>query len=205
MKLPTEAQCQSYFTEYAVPGNINSHCHKVRDVANFIARTAQDAGAEINIKLVNCLALLHDLFKVVSFSELAPNKFHSYSFSEKEKAMWKRLREKFPNMHEGDVAYAVFNDEFPELAQALKNVSDARHQHPTKEEMIVKYADMRVFQNKVISLQERLVYLQERYPSPQWPEYIVKLEQLEMEIHTMIKINPHNIKEKLEEESIQQR
>lgn len=202
MKLPTEQQCQSYFATYVVPGNINSHCHKVREVADFIARTAQKSGADINIKLVNCLALLHDLFKVVSLPELTPNKFHSYSFSEKEKTMWKTLREKFQNMHEGDVAYAVFRDEFPELAVALKNVSNPYHQNPTMEEIIVKYADLRVFQNNVISLQERLAYLQERYPSPKWPEHIVKLKKVEQQIKTMLNMNPDDIKHKMEEENI---
>lgn len=200
MKLPTEQQCQSYFTTYVVPGNINSHCHKVREVADFIARAAQQSGVRVNRKLVSCLALMHDLFKVVSLPELAPNKFHSYSFSEKEKAMWKTLREKYPLMHEGDVAYDVFKDEFPEMAAALRNISDPYHQNPTAEEIIVKYADMRVFQNKVISLQERLAYLQERYPSPKWPEHIAKLEKVEQQIRVMIKMNPDDIKHKIEEE-----
>ncbi|MDP3733932.1 MAG: HD domain-containing protein [Nanoarchaeota archaeon] len=202
MKLPTEQQCQSYFTAYVVPGNINSHCHKVREVANFIARTAKKSGVDINIKLIDCVALLHDLFKIVSLHEddLQPNKFHSYSFSEKEKAMWKKLKEKYPNMHEGDVAYAVFKEEFPEMALALKNVSDPQHLNPTTEEMIVKYADLRVFQNNIISLPERLAYLQERYPSPKWPEYIVKLEKVEQRIKAMIKMNPDTIKQKMEEE-----
>ena len=199
MKLPTEQQCQGYFKEYVVPLNIVSHCHKVREVANFIAKKMKESGQDVNLEFVNRLALMHDLFKVVAIPELKPSKFHKYEFTEQEIAMANKLKQKYPNMYESEVAYLVFKDEFPELANSLKNMSDPKIENKLKEEMIVNYADWRVIQKKVISLAERIAYLKEFYPGEEvfWQELMVKMLQLENEIMSAINIDPTKLGEKI--------
>lgn len=163
MNLPTEKQCLNYFDEFKVPLNIKNHCLKVREVAVFLVRKLKEAGQEVNIEFVERLALLHDLFKIVSLESLEPNKFHHYQHSKEEAAMWRFLKEKFPGMYEGEVACQIFKDDFPELALSLKAISNPRTKKNFEEE-IVHYADWRIFQNKVVSLSERLGYLKEIYP-----------------------------------------
>lgn len=218
IKLPTEQQCLDYFDEYKVPKNIFTHCLIVREVAVFLAKelsnklkeqkTKQESGhgteqkTEINVKFVSCLALLHDLFKVVAISELKPTKYHDYPFSEEEIVMWKSLRRKYPNMYEGEVAYLIFKDKFPELAKSLRDVSNPRNENPSWEELIVHYADWRVFQNNVVLLRDRLSYLQEMYPREDhvWDSYNKRILELEQKIMSIIQMKPEELKDKVQKE-----
>jgi len=201
MNLPTERQCMDYFKQYKVPDNIFQHCLNVRKVAVFLANKVKEAGININVELVDRLALLHDLFKLVAIKSLEPNKFHNHDFSEEELEMRKQLQEKYPNMYEGDVAYDIFKNEFPELALALKNVSIPRNEGKTWEETIVHYADYRIFQNKVVSMSERLEYLQENYntkPEGYWQTRKEHLQKNEQKIMQIIKMNPEDLAEAVE-------
>ncbi|MDP3640566.1 MAG: HD domain-containing protein, partial [Nanoarchaeota archaeon] len=67
MILPTEQQCLDYFDKYKVPKNIFRHCLKVREVAVFLAEEWEKQGRAVDKEFVTCLALLHDLFKAVTF------------------------------------------------------------------------------------------------------------------------------------------
>jgi hypothetical protein len=195
MRLPTENQCLDYFKEYHVPNNIFEHCLNVRNLAMFIAERFVEKGISVNLDLVNCLALLHDLFKVVAFKELKPNQFHNYSFSEDEILMWKNLREKFPGMYEDAVAYEVFKDEFPEMAFNLKEISNHHSKDRSWEEIIVHYADLRVFKNKVVTLAERLEYLTQIYlkDAESWRKDVEQVKLFENKIVEQIGLSPEEI------------
>jgi len=184
MNLPTEQECLDYFKEYVVPRNIYGHCLKVREVAVFLARELEKKGVKININLVNSISLLLDLFKVVSLKELTPNKFHSYDFSEEEITMWKLLREKYGHMYENEVAHLIFKEKYPELAIAIKNSGDSKVKNYSWEELIVHYADWRVFREKVVTLNERLDYLKENYPKEDgvWDNYSIKIKEQEQKL-----------------------
>jgi len=200
MNLPTEQQALDYFKQYKVPSNIFEHCLNVRKVAVFLAKKVKEAGVDINLELVDRLALMHDLFKVVAIKSVEPNKFHKRGLSEEELAVRKQLREKYPNMYEGDVAYEIFKDQFPELAKALKEVSIPRNKNLTWEETIVHYADYRVFRNKVVNIKERLAYSQEMYMKPQehWQEVIKHMQELEQKIMQTIKMKAEDLAEAVE-------
>ena len=200
MNLPTKEQSLQYFDDYVVPRNIYKHCLAVREVANFLAIKLSDNGVEINKELVDRAALLHDLFKVVTFKELKPNKFHQYQFNEREISMWKQLRDKYSEMYEGDVAYEIFHEPFPELAITLKNASNPRLEDYTWEELIVHYADWRVFKEEIVNLDSRLNYLQEMYPRTQdvWDVYVKKIKELEMKIFDKLNFVPIKLAEEFE-------
>lgn len=200
MNLPTEEQCLNYFIKYRVPLNIYSHCLKVQKVANFLAREMNKKGVQLNLELVNCLALLHDLFKVVAIPDLRPNKFHDYQHTSEEIEMWDFLRKKYPDIHEGEVAYLIFKDEFPELALALKGVSSHEKKEKSWEEWIVHYADWRTFRNEIISLPERLAYLKEQYAgyNEYWVEREQMMQEIENKITQSINLNPEKLKQLVE-------
>ncbi|MBU0456652.1 MAG: HD domain-containing protein [Nanoarchaeota archaeon] len=199
MNFPTEQQCLDYFELYKVPKNIFRHCLAVRDVAIFLAKKLNEKEMVVNVDLVNSLALLHDLFKVVSLEELKPNKYHVYNFSEDEINMWKELRKRFPNMYESEVAYILFKKIFPKLAISLKNISDPQKENYTWEEMIVHYADWRVFQEKIVFLQERLDYLKENYLKEEsiWDVHTEKIREIEKRIFINLSFSPEDLAEKL--------
>lgn len=201
MNLPTEQQCLDYFKQYKVPKNILEHCLLVRKVAVFLANKLKSTGEKINIELVNCLALLHDLFKAVTLKSLEPNKHHNYQYSEEETTMWKHLREKYPNMHEGDVAYLVFKEDYPEFALSLKRVSNPRAEK-NREESIVHYADWRVLQKKIVTLQERLNYLKETYPreTEAWEGDETIVLEFEEKLMEVINIQPDDLAEEINHE-----
>lgn len=195
MNLPTEEECRNYFVEYEVPLNIRAHCLCVQKVAVFLARRLKEKGVPVDIDLVSRLAVLHDLFKVVSLKDLKPNPFHDYKFSEAEIAMWKKLREKYPQHYEGDVAYDIFKDDFPELARSLKNVSNPHHDAYTIEEKIVHYSDWRILREKVVDLDLRLDYLKKRYPrnDDAWERYQEKIREQEKEIFSFLELLPEDL------------
>lgn len=199
VNLPTEEQGLNYFEKYKVPRNIFEHCLRVREVAVFLAQEIEKRGVEVNVHLVNCTALFHDLFKVVGLKELKPNKYHNYVFTSEEIAMWRHLKEKYPNMFEGDVAYHVLKDDYPELAVAVRNASNPRYKEHTWEELIVHYADWRVFRNEIVSLQERLDYLQEAYPRAPalWQVYIEKIKDMEERLFEQLTFFPDEMVEQL--------
>lgn len=196
MNLPTEQQCLNFFKQYKVPQNILRHCQKVRQVAVFLAKKLREKGVALNVDLVDRTALLHDLLKMVSIKDPTANKYHQdYKLSAEELAMWKQLREKYKDMYEGQVAYEIFKDNYPELALTLKRASDPRNRTQTWEELVVHYADWRVFKDKVVSLQERLIYLREAYPREEavWQEYSQFMFQQEQKLMKTIKMNPEEL------------
>lgn len=195
MKLPTPSQCLGYFKEYKVPQNIQTHCAAVRRTAVFLAKALRDAGVPIDVETVDRLSFLHDLFKVVAIDIAHPSKFHSYVASEEEIAMANQLKQKYAGMYEGQVAYEVFKNEFPKFALALRNVSDPHVANKTWEEMLVHYADWRTFRNKVVSLQERLDYLQQAYPKGEhiWGIDKPKVIEFEQKLKSLLLFNPDQL------------
>jgi len=207
MNLPTEEQCLNYFKQYVVPQNIFHHCLKVREISVFLAQQLEQKETPINVHFVNCLALFHDMFKIVTLKELLPNKFHQYVFSEAEKAMWKKLREQYPNMYEGEVASLILKEKYPELAFSLTRVGNPHAENVSWEERIVHYADWRVFQEKIVSFQERLAYLKERYPrkGTAWQEYAQKMKEQEEKIFSHLDFSPEELSEKIKKNTSSQR
>jgi len=195
LKLPTEQQCLELFQEYKVPKNIFQHCLKVRKVAVFLAQKLKETGININLELVNCLALLHDLFKVVALEKLEPNQYYNFQYSEEEIAMWKQLREKYVGMHECDVAYLVFKDQFPELARSIRDVSNPFKENKSIEENIAHYADWRILNNKIISLQERLIDLQKRYLKDEeyWKKRAEIITKEEQKLFSKLNFSPEQL------------
>jgi len=205
--LPTEQECLDLFKKYVVPENIVHHCLKVQQVSVFMGQKLKEQGKllelkSINLDFVSRLALCHDMFKMAALNDITPNKYHQRVFNEQEVAMWKYLREKYPQMYEGDVGYEIFKDTYPEFALSLKRVSSPWIDNPTWEEIIVHYCDWRVFQEKVVSLVERMAYLREYYSRNQivWNEYEVRCKAQEEKIFFHLDFKPDDLSIVLENE-----
>ncbi|PIN76571.1 hypothetical protein COV17_02025 [Candidatus Woesearchaeota archaeon CG10_big_fil_rev_8_21_14_0_10_36_11] len=199
MKLPTEQECLELFNTFRVPLNIREHCLSVRKLAVFLAEKLKENGVSINIELVDRISLLHDLFKVVVIDNLVPTKFYPYEYSEEEIAMWKHLRQEYPNMHESTALYHFLKDKYPELAIASLHSSDFLKENKTVEESVAHYADWRTKDNSVISLQKRMADLQVRYSRDQeyWKKRISIITREEKRLFSHLSFTPDQLKEEL--------
>ncbi|MBT4935587.1 hypothetical protein HOL21_02700 [Candidatus Woesearchaeota archaeon] len=199
MNLPTEQECLELFETYKVPQNIREHCISVQKVAIFLAQKLRENGVDINVEFVDRMSLLHDLFKVVVIQNLAPTKFYPHEYSEEEIAMWKHLKEKYPEMHESEALYTFLKEDYPELAVASLNSSDPLKEDKTVEESVSHYADWRTKDNGVIALDDRMVDLQIRYSRDQqyWNKRITIIKREEQKLFEHLPFTPDQLKEQL--------
>ena len=199
-RIPTQEQCLNYFEEYKVPENIKQHCIKVQEVAVFLANKLREANIEIDTELVRAGSILHDLFKAAAIKDVTPDKFHSRSFTEEELEMRKNLIKRFPGKFENEIAHEIFKEEFPELAITIKREGDPHNKNRNWEETVIHYADTRVFKEDVVTLEERYSYLNEKYKAPNgfWNEKLNEIKQEEEKIFSIIRLNPNELKLKIE-------
>ena len=197
MPLPTVEQAEAYFDQYNVPENIRRHCLRVKTVAVFLAQQLEAKRVPIDVEFVDRLARFHDLFKMVSIKEFGAGHHKDARLTEKQQQFWTEFRARYQGLYEGEVAYIIFKDQFPELALALKRVSNPHEDNLTWEELIVHYADWRVLQEKVVLVQERLQYLQQMYTRKQgtWEEYAQKVLGQERTIFANISFPPEKLAE----------
>ncbi len=196
LNLPTQQQCLSYFAEYKVPDNIFRHCCKVREVAVFLAQQLRAKNVRINVEFVSCLAYFHDLCKMIVIKDFGANEFHKDAVvTEEQVQFWKEMQNKYQNHYEGEMAYKLFKDKYPELALALRDVSSPRNLDPSWEELVVHYADWRVLREKVVLLSERLAYLKKRYPrdDDSWFKYELLMKAQEQKIFSHLAFSPEQL------------
>ena len=162
MLLPPRDYCEQLFYKYKVPEHIRRHCNKVNQVAIFLANRMKE---ELDIGLIDRLALLHDLMKAVTFKELKKDRFRNADPSDEELVMWKSLKNKYDGKKETEIAYDILKDDYPEFAKVI--LEEGEFDKPLKEKQrenqIVMYADYRVLAEEVIPLKERIEDLNIRY------------------------------------------
>lgn len=119
-----------------MPAHILRHSETVRLVALLVARLLIEAGIEIDLKLVDRAALLHDICKAES---ILGGGDHAL--------MGRKLMEQHGFHRVGEVIGQHVRLESLEINEA----------------MVVNYSDKRVMHEKVVSLQKRFVDLMDRY------------------------------------------
>ena len=143
MSVPSRAQCYELLKAHKVPSHIIRHSEIVAKVATLIAAHLRKAGVNVNPGLAEAGALLHDLDKVESLKN---------------------------GGHGEQSSAALTSLGYPEVARiafshVLEAVLESGKKPVTWEEKIVYYADKRVQHDQIVSLQERIADLQERYGS----------------------------------------
>ncbi len=197
MNLPTEEQCLEYFNKYKVPQNIKEHCLRVKDVAVFIAERLQEKGIPVSIELVSTGALLHDLFKLAALKSLKPTRFYENKFSDEELEFWEEFRGKYSGKFENEIAYEVFKDEFPELALFIREACNPHKKEKNWSQLALHYADIRIFQNRIVSLIERFTYFRQAYEASSlfWDEYLDFMQEEERRIFKELDFSPEELGE----------
>jgi len=140
MNLPTREKCFDILRKHNIPKNIIEHTKAVCEVALKIAERIEKKEVKVNKPLIIAGSLLHDIGKL--------NGNHAVAGAE-------ILRE----LGYSEVASIT---ERHALMDFTKEESK-RFVPKTKEEKIVFYADKRINDDKVVSLQERYEYLRNKY------------------------------------------
>ena len=140
MRVPTQIECERLMSEMDMLDHIVDHSRQVCRVAVLLVEGLREGGLRLNAELVQAAALLHDITKTRSFS----------------------TREN----HAATGADFLSDRGFPEVGRivaqhvTLKNYPEAAS--PIEAE-IVNYADKRVLHDRIVSLDERMDYILERY------------------------------------------
>ncbi|MEE4266337.1 MAG: HD domain-containing protein [Desulfobacteraceae bacterium] len=153
MRIPTKAQCYRLMCAMEMLDHIAAHCIQVCRVATFLAGHLNARQSRLNLELIRAAALLHDITKTRSFKTKENHALTGGRFL---------AEQGYP--HIGDlVRQHVRLDHYadpPQLGEAE----------------IINYADKRVLHDRIVSLDQRLDYILEKYG--QLPEHRERIRRL---------------------------
>ena len=158
--LPTRQQCFEIIKEHHVPSHILRHSIAVAKLAVFLAERLVEKGVAVDVQLVERASLLHDIARICDFNRLERGMFEQ-EVAEEDKAKWAELRGKYGSVSHEEAAYDILKDEYPVVALTIRRgwymgMLDEQSRPSTWEEKLVFYADMRVLDDKIVPLRERL-------------------------------------------------
>lgn len=126
--------------QYGMLDNIKAHSIMVEKIASLIGQGLKDAGLRISLEKITAGALLHDIAKT--------HCLHRGGDHEAEGR---------------EICLQNHLDEIADIVGEHVRLKDHDLNSPISEKEIVYYADKRVNDDKVVSLEERLSYLIRRY------------------------------------------
>jgi len=155
--------------------NIMRHSLRVRDVALFIAKRLVDAGHELDLKLVEAAALLHDITKVQC---LSTGEGHAETGQSMLEGMGYHRAGRVVGNH--------------------VRLHGARNPEKITEDEVVNYADKRVMHDRIVSLNERYADLRKRYgTNDEALAYLSRMEEetrdLEKKIFGRLAVDPSTV------------
>ena len=138
--IPTVNQCLLFMEKYGMLENIKAHSMVVEKVASVLARSLRQAGEDLVLEMVTAGALMHDIAKTEC------------------------LRTKEDHAKKGKAI--CLDHRLYEIADIVAEhivLAEFDSNHAVREKEIVYYADKRVNNDVVVSLEERLEYLLDHY------------------------------------------
>ncbi|MBU1975354.1 MAG: HD domain-containing protein [Nanoarchaeota archaeon] len=157
----TKEQAQELIKEFKLPKNIVEHTNTVNRICLYLGNKAKLGNDELN--LLDVSSMLHDLFKPIELD------LDEEVFDTESRAFWKAQKEKYQGMDHTVAAYEYFKDSEPEIAflirsHKFKTILEQRKK--SLPEKILKYADLRVKHDQIVSMKERLDDIKTRYAKP---------------------------------------
>ena len=138
--VPSVETCLRLMKKYGMLENIKAHSIVVARIARFIARFLLNHGIDISVKKVTAGALMHDIGKTVS---LKSGQDHSEIGRQ--------------------ICLANNLDEIADIVGDHIRLNDYNLNGDYSEKEIVYYADKRVNHDRIVTLDERMAYILERY------------------------------------------
>jgi len=179
MKMLTKKDCFQLMCNMQMPDHIVAHSIQVCRVGLCLVHHLKLQRMRMDEKLVLAAALLHDITKTRSF-ETAEN--HALTG--------------------GQVLTDLGYPEIGDLVRQHVRLDDYSDQISLSEAMIVNYADKRVLHDRIVSLDERMGYIQERYGTRPEHQHRIQLlwektEALEGKIFKYLPFPPEELNRNL--------
>jgi putative nucleotidyltransferase with HDIG domain len=173
--IPSVAQCTQLMVQYEMLANIKDHSFVVARITDLLSKELSRSGVGIDGELAVAGALLHDIAKTQCLESRC---------SHAEVGVEICLAHGFPEVAEIVGEHVVLSDFSPSQLSAKE---------------VVYYADKRVNHDKIVTLQERLDYIVERYGKgdPQLTERIFenfkKCCRIEERIFSFLDFHPDQV------------
>ena len=157
MIIPTREECLKILKENNVPDNVVAHMKAVCDFSMKVCDLLEKKGINVNKDLVVAGALLHDVKKMNSEDHV----IEGFEF--------------------------IKSLGFPEVASIMKkhglyHLDKEEFMPKTWEEKIVFYADKRVKNDRIVSVDERFEYIKQRYKKENVEKEIAFTKKIEFEL-----------------------
>ena len=175
MNIPSQNDCFQLMCDMQMPEHIVAHSIQVCRVAMCLVDHLETEGVHLDGQLVEAAGLLHDITKTRSF-ETAEN--HALTGGQELTALG------YPEIGHL-VRQHVRRDDYADP----KNLSEA---------VVINYADKRVLHDRIVSLDERMRYIQERYGSQPGDKHRIRLlwkktTALEKQIFAYLPFSPSDL------------
>ncbi|MBI2652827.1 HD domain-containing protein [Candidatus Woesearchaeota archaeon] len=157
MIIPTREECLKILKENNVPDNVIAHCKAVCDFSMKIVDLLEKKGINVNRDLVAAGALLHDIKKINSDDHI----IEGYEF--------------IKSLGFSEVALLI-------KKHGLYHLENEDFVPKTWEEKAVFYADKRVKNDKIVSINERFEYIKQRYKKDDVEKEIMFTKKIEKEL-----------------------
>lgn len=176
MKIPSTQECMLLLDKYKTFDNIIAHTKAVNKVAVFLAEKMKGNGIDVDVDLVNAASLLHDIAKSTEI----------------------RARDGGDRIKHAFRGCEILTLEgYPQIGQIIKkheldSVLNSLLEPKTWEEKIVYYADKRVNHDRIVSLNERIRYFNDKYVGQvedRMDEILPRLLAIEKEILTAASVD----------------
>jgi len=148
---------EEIYKKFHTPKLVILHMRTVKMVCEILVYLAKKQNITIDEDSLYKAALIHDALRVCDFRELDPKKI-PYPVSSKDIEIWKNIREEYGHLGHS-IALAQYLNKIGETIIAelvLKHDFKQIKNLSTIEEKLLYYADKRVNQDEIVSLQERL-------------------------------------------------
>lgn len=152
MNIPSQNDCLQLMCDMQMPEHIVAHSIQVCRVAMCLVDHLESKGIQLDGQLVQAAGLLHDITKTRSF-ETAEN--HAFTGGQELT----------------DLGYP----EIGHLVRQHVRLDDYADPKNLSEAVIINYADKRVLHDRIVSLDERMRYIQERYGTEPGDKHRIRL------------------------------
>jgi putative nucleotidyltransferase with HDIG domain len=183
--IPSIETCFLLMEKYGMLENIKAHSVVVAKIARLIAKGLEQAGVDISIEKTTAAALMHDIGKTASL--------------------------KYGGDHTEIGRQICLRNHFEEIADIVREhviFKDYELDGDYSEKEIVYYADKRVNHDRIVSLDERLVYILERYGNNQQDlcrrikKNFKLCAKVEKKLFTKLNFRPESLSRLVEKEEI---
>ena len=163
MSYPTKEQILGWREDMSLPPHICNHCDAVANFATSFGQNLLKHGIIIRPGALHTAGLIHDLMRFIDFKAGASS---GYEDSKEQRSIWNTWKLQYPGLHHEDACAAFLEEHgYNAFATIVRTHGLGSHSGPlnTIEQKLLFYADKRIAEDKVVTLQERFDDFTVRY------------------------------------------